>query len=178
MLVFHTTRRTDRRQGALLIQLLKKRYSRSKKTIAIISIIGIIIVAGVTAFLTSGNKTNTEEHLNSLVARGDSISSVQFSIIKMTAPIDAESNVKELEKAVVLYNNVVKDAPSGYKHKQRVVEKIETTRQLINELKEYDRARDLSEKAQLAEMEEEYVEYSIISEKHKTTINQLIQKLK
>lgn len=158
--------------------VLKKRYSRSKKTIAIISIIGIIIVAGVTAFLTSGNKTNTEEHLNSLVARGDSISSVQFSIIKMTAPIDAESNVKELEKAIVLYNNVVKDAPSGYKHKQRVVEKIETTRQLINELKEYDRARDLSEKAQLAEMEEEYVEYSIISEKHKTTINQLIQKLK
>lgn len=96
----------------------------------------------------------------------------------MTAPIDAEFNVKELEKAIVLYNNVVKDAPSGYKNKQRVVEKIETTRQLINELKEYDRARDLSEKAQLAEMEEEYVEYSIISEKHKTTINQLIQKLK
>lgn len=158
--------------------VLKKRYTGSKKAIALISIIGIIIVAGITAFMTSRNKTNPEKHLNSLVARGDSISDAQFSIIEMTGPINAESNVKELEKAIVLYNNVAKDAPSGYKHKHRVLEKIEITRQLINELKEYDRACDLSEKAQLAEMEEEYMEYSVISEKHKTTINQLIQKLK
>ena len=158
--------------------VLKKRYTRSKKTITFISIIGIIIVAGITAFLTSRNKTNPEDHLNSLVSRGDSISNVQFSIMEMTDPIDVESNVKELEKAIVLYNNVAKDAPSDYKHKQKVVEKIESTRQLINELTEYDHARDLSEKAQLAEMEEEYVEYSVIKEKHKTTIHQLIQKLK
>lgn len=158
--------------------VLKKRYSRSKKTIALISVIGIFIVAGITAFITTRNKTNPEDHLNSLVSRGDSISNVLFSTIEMTDLIDAESNIKELEKAMVLYNNVAKDAPSNYTHKQKVVEKIETTRQLIDELKEYERARDLSEKAQLAEMDEEYVEYSVIREKHKTTINQLIQKLK
>lgn len=158
--------------------VLKKRYGRSKRTIALISVIGIIIVAGVTAFLTTRNKTNPEDHFNSLVARGDSISNVQFSIMEVSDLIDVESNIKELEKAIVLYNNVAKDAPKRYKHKQKVVEKIETTRQLLNELKEYDHARDLSEKAQLAEMDEEYVEYSVIKEKHKTTINQLIHKLK
>ncbi len=158
--------------------VLKKRYRRGKKTIALISIIGIIIVAGMTAFLTSRNKANSEDHLNSLVVCGDSISNAQFSIMELSDPIDVESNIKELEKAIVLYNNVTKDAPAEYKNKRIVVAKIETIRQLINELKEYDHARDLSEKAQLAEMEEEYVEYSVIKEKHKAIINQLIQKLK
>lgn len=158
--------------------VLKKRYSRSKKTIALISVIGIIIVAGVTAFITTRNKTNPEGHLNSLMARGDSILNVQSSIIEMADPIDVEPNIKELEKVIVLYNNVTKDAPNGYSKKQIIAEKIEFTRQIIDELKEYDRARDLAEKAQICEMEEEYVEYSIIKEKHKTTINQLIQNLK
>lgn len=158
--------------------VLKKRYSRGKKTIAIISIIGIIIVAGITAFLISGNDTNPEGHLNSLVELGDSISQAQLPILEVSNPHDVETNIKELEKAIEVYNNVAADAPSEYHNRQNVIEKIETTRQLINELKEYDRARDLAEKAQLAEMEEEYVEYSVIKEKHKTTINHLIQKLK
>lgn len=157
--------------------VLKKRYSRSKKTIAIISIIGIIIVAGVTAFLTSRNKTNTEEHFNALVVRGDSISNAQFTIMEVSDSFETDLSIKELEKAIVLYNNVTKDAPKEYSRQQQVSEKIGITRQIIDELKEYDRARDLAEKAQLAEMEEEYVEYSVIREKHKTTINQLIQKL-
>lgn len=158
--------------------VLKKRYSRSKKTIAIISIIGIIFVAGVTAFIASRNKINPEDHWNTLVARADSITNGQLSVIEISDLIDVESSVNELEKAITLYNNVVKDAPPEYKEKQPVAEKIETTRQIINELSEYDRARDLAEKAQLAEMEEEFVEYSIIKENHKSTINQLIQKLK
>ena len=158
--------------------VLKKRYSRSKKTIALISIIGIIIVAGVTAYLTSRNKTNPEDHLNSLVVRGDSISNAQFSIMEGSEPIDADVSIKELEKAIVLYNNVAKDAPEVYGKKQQVTEKIEITQQIIEELKEYDRAHYLAETAQQCEMEAEYVEYSIIKEKHKTTINQLIHKLK
>lgn len=158
--------------------VLKKRYSRNKKTITTISIIGIIIIAGITAFVTSRNKANPEEHLNSLVVRGDSISDMQFSSLEISDPIDTDMNIKELEKALVLYNNVAKDAPSEYSSKRHIAEKIEIIRQIIDELKEYDRARDLAEKAQLAEMEEEYVEYSVIKERHKTTINQLIQRLK
>lgn len=158
--------------------VLEKRYSRGKKTIVLTSIIGIIIVAAITAFLVSSPKTNPDNHLNSMVARGDSILNVQFSIIEVSDPIDVEPNIKELEKAIVLYNNVVNDAPSEYGDKQTVIEKIETTRQLISQLKEYDRARDLAEKAQLCEMEEEYVENYLIKERHRTTINQLINKLK
>ncbi len=158
--------------------VLKKRYSRSKKTIAIISIIGIIIVAGITAFLTSRNAANPEEHLNSLVARGDSIVNAQIAIIETTEPIEAENSISELEKAIILYNNVTKDAPQEYKKRQLVADKIGIAKQIINELKEYDRARDLAEKARLAEMEEEFVEYSEIKENYKTSINQLIQKFK
>jgi len=158
--------------------VLKKRYSRSKKTIAIISVVGIIIVTGITAFITSRNKTNLEDHLDSLTARGDSISNVLVYNIETSDPIDVDANISELEKAIVLYNNVVKDAPPEYSGRQKVNEKVEFSRQIIAELKEYDRARDLAEKAQLADMQEEYVEYSVIKEKHKTTINQLIQKLK
>ncbi len=156
--------------------VLKKRYSRSKKTIAIISIIGIIIVAGITAFLTSRNAANPEEHLNSLVARGDSIVNAQIAIIETTESIEAENSISELEKAIILYNNVTKDAPQEYKKRQLVADKIGIAKQIINELKEYDRARDLAEKARLAEMEEEFVEYSEIKENYKTSINQLIQK--
>ena len=131
-----------------------------------------------TASITSRNKTNPEEHLNALVARGDSISNARFSIMEVSDSFDADLGIKELEKAIVLYNNVAKDAPEEYSGKQQVAEKIGITRQIIDELKEYDRARDLAEKAQLAEMEEEYVEYSVVREKHRTTINQLIQKVK
>lgn len=163
---------------AIVDMVLKMRYSRSKKAIAVIAAAGIVIVAGVTAFLTARNTTNPEEQLNSLAARGDSIANARFSVIEMSDPIDADANIKELEKAILLYNNVIKDATPTYAKRASVAEKAETARQIIGELKEYDRARDLAEKARLAEMDEEFVEYSVIKENHKTNINRLIQSMK
>lgn len=163
---------------AIVDMVLKMRYSRSKKAIAVIAAAGIVIVAGVTAFLTARNTTNPEEQLNSLATRGDSIANARFSVIETSDPIDADANIKELEKAILLYNNVIKDATPAYAQKASVAEKAETARQIIGELKEYDRARDLAEKARLAEMDEEFVEYSVIKENHKTNINRLIQSMK
>lgn len=163
---------------AIVDMVLKMRYSRSKKAIAVIAAAGIVIVAGVTAFLTARNTADPEEHLNSLAARGDSIANARFSIIESSERIDADANIKELEKAILLYNNVMKDATPAYAKKISVAEKAETARQVIGELKEYDRARDLAEKARLAEMDEEFVEYSVIKENHKTNINRLIQNMK
>lgn len=158
--------------------VLKKRYSRSKKTIAAISIVGIILVACITAFLMLRDPTSPEEQLNSMVARADSIMNAQIAVIEQSEEMEPEENIREFENAIVLYDNVAKEAPSEYEKKQSVIDKIETTKQIIRELRAYDRARDLAEKAHLAEMEEEFVEYSVIKENHKASINQLIQKLK
>lgn len=158
--------------------VLKKRYSRSRKTIAIFSIAGIAIVAGISVFLGSRNVSGQEKQFDSLVARGDSIANVQMTRIQGLDPIDADAAISDLEKAIVLYNNVANDAPGEYNDRHRIMDKIGITKQIISELEEYDRARDLAEKARLAEMEEEFVEYSVIKENHKTSINQLIQKLK
>ena len=158
--------------------VLKKRYSRSKKTIAILSVTGVIIVAVITAFLTSRDLADAERHLDALVARGDSIVGRRISEIEASETIDVDASVSEFEKAIVLYNNVAKDAPPEYDKRQLVADKIDVTNRIMSELGEYERALDLAEKARLAEMEEEYVEYSLIKENHKSSINQLMQKLK
>lgn len=158
--------------------VLKKRYGRSKKTIAIITIIIIFLVPGLTAYLLSRSKINAEKHLDALIAHGDSISNAQFADIGISDPINVNSNIKELEKAIVLYNNVANDGLYDDKKKQQVDKRIGITRLIISELMEYDRAHDLAEKARLCEMEEEFLEYSIKKEKHKTRINQLIKEVK
>lgn len=59
-----------------------------------------------------------------------------------------------------------------------MISRINTVNRLIEEIREFDRAQDLAEKARLTDMEAEYLEYSIIADNHKITINQLIQQLK
>lgn len=163
---------------SIVDSVLKRRYRRSKKTIAAISIIGIIIVAGATALLISRHSTNPHHHLNTLMARADSIVGSRVKMIELAESIDAESNIRELEKAIVIYNNVAGDAPKEYSQESGVSNKVNLTRQIITELKEYDRARDLAAKAHLCEMEDEFVEYSMIRENHLSSINQLIKQLK
>jgi len=158
--------------------VLKKRYRRSKKTIALVSVIGILVAVGLTTLFISKNAPDPYEHLNSMVARGDSIINAQVVAIEKYDQIDAQTNIDEFEKAIILYNNVVKDASSEYAQKQLVANKVKITSEVISELKEYETARDLAEKARLCEMEDEFVHYSVIKENHKSFINRLIQKLK
>lgn len=124
------------------------------------------------------NAVSPDNHFNMLVARGDSIVNNQISFIESNGPIDCAMAIGEFEKAMIFYNNVIKDAPPEYTNRRSVVDRIETITQIIREIKDYDRARDLAGKAQLAEMEDEFVEYSVIKEKHKSTITQLIHHLK
>lgn len=169
----------DRPSARSIVDIvLKKRYRRNKKTIVFISILGVLVVAGLTAFLISRNASDPEEHLNVMVARGDSIINLQIAGIQIEDRIDAKTNIEEFEKAIILYNNVIKDASPEFAPKQSVVQKVKITTEIISELKEYERARDLAEKARLCEMEDEFVQYSVIKENHKSYINRLIQKLK
>lgn len=158
--------------------VLKKRYARSKKATVVMSVIGVIIVAGVTAFLTIRHASTSGKQLDLLVARGDSIIDAQINIMESSAEFQPGTNIPEFDKAIVIYSNVSKDAPEDYGKKNVVAAKIEVARKVIDELREYDRARDLAEKAELTEMEEEHIRYSLKKETHRTKINQLIQQLK
>lgn len=158
--------------------LLKRRYGKNKKLITWSLIVGIIIIAVIATILVLGGKNSPAVQMNLLVARGDSILSSRFSIIESSESIDVETNVKELEKAIVIYTNVAKDAPADYEGGKYVQSRIESTKEMIKELEEYDRARDLTEKAQATEMEDLFVEYSIKRENQRTKILHLIQQLK
>ncbi|MBO8444900.1 MAG: hypothetical protein IAC23_04280 [Bacteroidetes bacterium] len=51
---------------------------------------------------------------------------------------------------------------------------MELIEELAEEIRKYDRARDLTEKALMTEMEDMYLEYSSRMEQHKEKISQLI----
>ena len=113
-----------------------------------------------------------------MISRGDSIINAQALLMGESGAFEANTVIREFDKALVLYYNVVKDAPDNFPDKERVLEKIRNSKLIIQELRDYDRARDLAYKAELVGMDEEYMEYSAVKENHKTTINSLIQKMK
>ncbi len=157
--------------------VLAKRYSRNKKTLAII--IGAIVLAtiGITFYFTNQNAITPEIQLNSLIASGDSIIMTEIYNIQDNSGNPGLENIFGFEKAKAFYSKAYKDAFENYSKKDLVASKIATINNLIEEIKEYDRARDLADKAYLTKMDEEFVRYSLVADNHKITINQLIQQL-
>lgn len=158
--------------------VLKKRYSRNKKKVALIIISVIAVAVGCTFFFTKRHVSNPDLHLHSLVVSGDSIVRVELEAIESDSANPGSENIAGLEKAKVLYAKVCKDASSTFEQKDLVLKKIATVDSLIDEIREYEWALDLAEKARITEMDEEYVENSLIAEIHRTTINKLMQQLK
>lgn len=158
--------------------VLKKRYARSRKTIATIVIAVILGIISLTVFLSLRHTVDPSEQMATLVARGDSIVSAEIEIIDRSGGIPSQANMRELEKAAVLFNNVAKDASDDYPGKEGIEKKITVIRDLADAVGQYDRAADLAVKARQTEMEDEYMQYSLLKENHKTTINQLIRQLR
>lgn len=156
--------------------VLKKRYSRNKRTIALIVAAMLIIGAAIAYLVVSTTHDDPNRHLDSLIASGDSIVNVELKSIE--ADSANEENIAGLEKAKVLYSKVEKDATPDFDKKELIYHKIETINLLIVEIREFDRANDLAEKAQITDMEEEYLENKEIADQHYATINNLIQQLK
>lgn len=157
--------------------VLKKRYSHNRKTIAFI--IGLVVMAavGLTFYFTRQTAADTHGQLDSLAASGDSIVTAEIIRIRDNAGIPVLDNIAGLEKAKVLYTTVCRDADPDYTHKAAVTSRISAIDRLIQEIREYDRARDLADKARRTGLDEEYLEYSLLAEKHDMTINQLIHNL-
>lgn len=158
--------------------VLKRRYTRSKKTIALIIGAIIVLAVGVTLFFTSRQSISREDHLASLSASADSIISAQVMIIEKNNGIPSSQNVTEFKKAIVLLNKVLKDSPDSYSNKKDVEVKVEKINNLISLIEEYDYIYRLVENARITEMEDSVMKYSLVLENQEITINQSIQQLK
>lgn len=175
-LAFEPKERPTARQ--IVDTVLKKRYARSKKTIAIVVASIIVVAVGLTFFFTNKHTSNPDAHLNSLCMSADSIVFVQVEDIESQNGIPTLDNISEFKKAIVLFNKVLKDAPNSYQNKSKVITQVKTINELINQIEEYDYTNRLVENAQVTEMEDSVIKYSLIRDNQIITINNLAHQLK
>ena len=175
-LSFDTGKRPTAR--SIVDTVLRKRYSRNRKTVTLITGLAVVIAAGLVFLFTGRETVDSEAQFDSLIASGDSIVRVELTKISQDPDGPMAENIAGFEKAKVLYSKVCKDAPADFAGKKETARKISNIDSLIGEIQEYDRALDLAEKARITEMDDEFVKYSLVAENHKTIINQLIQRLK
>lgn len=158
--------------------VLKRRYARSKKAIALIVGALMVVAVGVTFFFTSRQSSSREDHLASLSVSADSIISAQVIYMEKNNGVPSSHNVSEFKKAIVLLNKVLKDSPDSYSGKKDVGMKVGMINRLISQIEEYDYTNRLVENARITEMEDSVMKYSLVLENQKILINQSIQQLK
>lgn len=158
--------------------VLKKRYSRSRRVIALIISVVVVLATGISLYFVNKGSSNVEDHLESLCLSADSIVSAQVSDMESNGGIPSSGTVPELKKGVVLMNKVLKDAPDSYSKKSEVRAKLSVISGLIERIEEYDCTSDLVENARETEMEDSVIKYSLVLENQKININQLLQQLK
>lgn len=175
-LAFEPKERPTARQIVDIV--LKKRYARSKKTIVSVVASILLVAVAITCYFMTKHSSNPEAHLNSLYISADSIVSAQITEIDSNNGIPTSANISEFRKAIVLLNKVLNDAPDSYTNKNKVIEQIETINELIDQIEEYDYTNRLVENAQITEMEDSVIKYSLVRDNQIITINNLTQQLK
>lgn len=158
--------------------VLKKRYSRNRKTIAFICLAIIVLIACAFPFIGVKKEMDIDAHLDSLRVSADSIVAGQIVVLKNNKGVPSPENVPEFKKAIVLLNKILKDAPSDYHDIERVTYKSENMEQLIGLIEEYDAVNSLVENARITEMEDSVIKYSLVRENILIKINQLTDILK
>ena len=86
--------------------------------------------------------------------------------------------ISELKEATVLLNKILKDAPASYSKKKKAHMKVKTIDELTSEAAEYDYTNRLVENAQITEMEDSVMKYSLVRDNIRIRINNLTQQLK
>lgn len=163
--------------------VLKRRYARTRKIILVASLACVAVVAALFAYFNLREQpapvpTDPYANLDAMVARGDSALAVQVAALEGRDAEISETGVEGLERVVVIYNSVLKEAPSDYAPKDKLARRVETIGRIMDEIEEYSWAKDVADKAEMVGLPEEYREYSALSENHRTTINLLIQQIK
>lgn len=175
-LAFDAKDRPSARQ--IVDTVLKKRYSRSKKSFAIIIASIAILAVAITFYLTSKHSLNPETHLNSLYVSADSILSAQIINIEENKGIPSADIITELRKAIVLYSNILKDSPDSYPKKQIANKKVAIINELIDLAEEYEYTDKLVENARITEMDDSVIKYSLVRENQILQLNNLTHQLK
>lgn len=158
--------------------VLRKRYSRNKKVIAVAILSVIVLAAGISLYLTDRHSALLEDNLDSLYAGADSIVTSQVMTMGSDNCVPTSENISEFRKAIVLFNKVVKDSPDSYSKKMMADSKVRAINELILKIEEYEYIGRLVENARLTEMDDSATKYSLILETEKLHINQLIQQLR
>lgn len=154
--------------------VMKRRYSKNRKLAAIISAVAVCVSVILVVIFASGHTSDVEENFSSMCGRGDALVAAEADAIARNGGVPDLSCITGLEQAVVLYHNACNDVPKNFKGREAVLHKVELIEELAEEIRKYDRARDLTEKALMTEMEDMYLEYSSRMEQHKEKISQLI----
>lgn len=175
-LSFDPAQRPTAREIADMV--LKKRYARSRKVVAVAVAAVLVAVTLFAAFFMLRLAPTADDHLDSMCLRGDSVLGREVVALTGDGYVPSAADIDELEKALVIYNNVSREASPAYARKDTIARKVAVIKELMAEIRDFDRARDLAEKAKMTDMEEEYVAHSILQQNHKTRINELTQKLK
>lgn len=158
--------------------VLKKRYTRNKKTIFIIIAAIVALTTGITFYFTNKHSYNPETHLNSLCLSADSIIIAQVKDLEYHNYIPTSENIPEFREAIVLLDKVLMDSPDSYSGKKSVNMKVQIINELIGKIEEYDYTNRLVENAQITEMEDSVIKYSLVRDNILININNLIQRLK
>lgn len=175
-LAFDAKNRPTARQ--IVDTVLKKRYGRNRYTLLIVVALTLILAGGMTFYFTGRHSSDPEDYLDSLCISADSIVSRQVSSMESNNGIPTLENVTELEKAIVLLNKVLKDAPDSYAMKQDADMKVAAINKLIAIFEEYEYTNGLIESARITEMEDSVLKYSLIRDNQIIEINNLIQQFK
>lgn len=158
--------------------VLKRRYSVNKRIIAGISVITVALLSLSVVLFVLKHGDEEKDKFNAMCNQGDIILSKELTSIRDNDGSPNPGTADELEKALLLYSNACNETDSDFIEKQDVLNKIVTIKELIEEIKKYERACDLADKAELTEMEDKYIEYSIKKDKHKEIISELIPQIR
>ncbi len=135
----------------------------------------MVLTIGTIFYFTSKHH---ETHLNSLYVSADSIIWAQVRDLENHNGIPSSENISEFREAIVLLDKVLKDSPDSYSKKAVANMKVGTINELIDIIEEYDYTNRLVENAQITEMKDSVIKYSLKRENQIIKISNLIQQLK
>lgn len=160
------------------IPVFRNNTQDRKKTWIIIGLILVIAILGGIGYWYIKSDADGETKLKIMTQTGDSILAAQVAFFEQKDYEPSIENVQELERVIKIYTDVENQSNKEYLNSTDIPNRLVLINRLINEIDEYEQSKELAEKAKITDMNEEYLEFSRMTEKHEEKINQIIRFLK
>lgn len=158
--------------------VLKKRYSRNRRLVMAVAATIVAVAAALVTWLLLAAPADPTGRFDAIAAMGDSIFSSQVQLMTDPAYAPSARNIRELEKAKAIYTGLVNDAPAEYSAGRQIDRRTALIDSLSAKIALFEQAADLAAKARMAEMDDEYQQFSLVRENRRNEINQLIKDYK